>query len=127
MALLLDAVLEAPGRAVRLAGYRATGASAEARQKTDPTEYEWMQRLPGCGLLQGSFRPQQAVCKLRMLVWDKAKLVAPRTGRMPKSLKQMNVRVHGAVSDSAGATREGHSARPRGGRAKKLAPLRDPP
>ena len=48
MGLLLDEVLEAPGRAVRLAGYTATGASAEARQKTDPTEYEWMQRLPGC-------------------------------------------------------------------------------
>ena len=76
-------------------------------KKTDPTDCEWIQQLHSCGLLRGSFRPGEAVCLLRTLVRDKANLVAesgdwPR--RMQKSLDQMNVRVHGAVSDIDGVT-----------------------
>src|SRR6516164_6471417 len=66
-----------------------------------------MQRLHSCGLLRGSFRPEEAVCMLRTLVRDKANLVAESgdwVRRMQKSLDQMNVRVHRAVSDIDGVT-----------------------
>jgi hypothetical protein len=45
-------------------------------KKSDPTDCEWIQRLHSCGLLRGSFRPEEAVCMLRTLVRDKANLVA---------------------------------------------------
>src|ERR1017187_8559237 len=79
-----------------------------------------IQRLHSCGLLLGSFRPDEQVCMLRTLVRDKAILVA-ETGdwlrRMQKNLDQMNVRVHRAVSDIDGGDRDGHRTGHRGGRA----------
>src|SRR5262249_40055341 len=54
-----------------------------------------------------SFRPKEAVCMLRTLVRDKGNLVAEAGDwlrRMQKSLDQMNVRVHRAVSDIDGVT-----------------------
>src|SRR5437899_3829138 len=76
-------------------------------KKTDPSDCEWIQRLHSCGLVNGSFRPQEQVCILRTLVRDKAILVAESADwvrRMQKSLDQMNVRVHRAVSDLNGVT-----------------------
>jgi len=76
-------------------------------KKTDPTDCEWIQRLHSCGLLRGAFRPTEAICMLRTLVRDKATLVAESgdwVRRMQKSLDQMNVRVHRAVSDFSGTT-----------------------
>ena len=76
-------------------------------QKSDPLDCEWIQQLHSCGLLMGSFRPKEAVCMLRTLVRDKGNLVAEAGDwlrRMQKSLDQMNVRVHRAVSDIDGAT-----------------------
>src|SRR5437899_12548905 len=76
-------------------------------KKTDPSDCEWIQRLHSCGLLNGSFRPQEQVCILRTLVRDKAILVAESADwlrRMQKSLDQMNVRVQRAVSDLNGVT-----------------------
>jgi transposase/transposase IS116/IS110/IS902 family protein len=100
-------------------------------KKTDPTDCEWIQRLHSCGLLQGSFRPEEAVCMLRTLVRDKANLVAARGDwlrRMQKSLDQMNVRVHRAVSDIDGVTGMAILRAIAGGErdALKLAKLRDP-
>jgi hypothetical protein len=100
-------------------------------KKTDPTDCEWIQRLHSCGLLRGSFRPEEAVCMLRTLVRDKANLVAERGDwlrRMQKSLDQMNVRVHRAVSDLDGVTGMAILRAIAGGEreAQKLAQLRDP-
>ena len=89
-------------------------------KKTDPSDCEWIQRLHSCGLLNGSFRPQEQVCMLRTLVRDKANLVAESADwvrRMQKSLDQMNVRVHRAVGAwsrrGARASRGSSGARPR--------------
>jgi transposase len=63
--------------------------------------------LHSCGLLTGSFRPNEQVCMLRTLVGDKGNLVAEAGDwlrRMQKSLDQRNVRVHRAVSDIDGVT-----------------------
>ena len=124
-------VLEAHGLEVLLVDTRQLARVPGRDKKTDPTDCEWIQRLHSCGLLRGSFRPPEAICMLRTLVRDKATLVAESgdwVRRMQKSLDQMNVRVHRAVSDISGTTgmailraiAEGERD------AGKLAKLRDP-
>jgi transposase len=100
-------VLEAAGLEVLLVDTRQLARVPGRDKKTDPTDCEWIQRLHSCGLLRGSFRPREEVCMLRTLVRDKANLVAECGDwlrRMQKSLDQMNVRVHRAVSDIDGVT-----------------------
>ncbi len=82
-------------------------ANVPGRRKTDRIDCRWIQRLHSCGLLRGSFRPAESICILRTLVRDKSTLIAERADwirRMQKSLDQMNVRVHRAVSDIDGVT-----------------------
>ena len=100
-------VLEAQGLEVMLVDTRQLARVPGRDKKTDPTDCEWIQRLHGCGLLRGAFRPQEGICMLRTLVRDKANLVAESgdwVRRMQKSLDQRNVRVHRAVSSIAGVT-----------------------
>jgi len=100
-------VLEAQGLQVLLVDTRQLAKVPGRDKKTDPTDCEWIQRLHSCGLLRGSFRPPEKICMLRTLVRDKAALVAESgdwVRRMQKSLDQMNVRVHRAVSDIDGQT-----------------------
>jgi transposase len=124
-------VLEAAGLEILLVDTRQLARVPGRDKKTDRTDCEWIQRLHSCGLLRGSFRPQQDVCMLRTLVRDKANLVAESgdwVRRMQKSLDQMNVRVHRAFSDIDGVTGlailraivEGERD------ARELAKLRDP-
>ena len=124
-------MLEAQGLQVLLVDTRQLARVPGRDKKTDPTDCEWIQRLHSCGLLRGSFRPEEAICMLRTLVRDKANLVAERgdwVRRMQKSLDQMNVRVHRAVSDIDGVTgmailrANAHGERD----GQKLAQLRDP-
>ena len=124
-------VLEAQGLGVLLVNTRQLAQVPGRDKKSDPSDCEWIQRLHSCGLLQGSFRPAESVCMLRTLVRDKANLVAERGDwlrRMQKSLDQMNVRVHRAVSDIDGVTGMAMlRAIVNGERdAQKLAKLRDP-
>jgi transposase len=124
-------ILEAQALQVLLVDTRQLARVPGRDKKTDPTDCEWIQRLHSCGLLRGSFRPEEAVCMLRTLVRDKANLVAESgdwVRRMQKSLDQMNVRVHRAVSDIDGATGMAILRAIAGGErnAQKLAKLRDP-
>lgn len=124
-------VLEAQGFEVLLVDTRQLARVPGRDKKTDPTDCEWIQRLHSCGLLRGSFRPTEAVCMLRTLVRDKANLVADSGDwlrRMQKSLDQMNVRVHRAVSHIQGATGMAILRAITNGErdARKLAQLRDP-
>ena len=76
-------------------------------RKTDFSDCQWIQLLHSCGLLRGSFRPGEAISRLRALQRQMANLVAERTRCVPwmqKSLDQMNVQVHRAVSDLTGTT-----------------------
>lgn len=123
-------VLEGQGLQVQLVDTRQLARVPGRDKKTDPTDCEWIQRLHSCGLLRGSFRPEEAVCMLRTLVRDKANLVGERgdwVRRMQKSLDQMNVRVHRAVSDIDGVTGMAILRAIAGGErdARKLAQLRD--
>lgn len=124
-------VLEAAGFEILVVDTRQLARVPGRNKKTDPVDCEWIQRLHSCGLLRGSFRPPEEICMLRTLVRDKGILVAELGDwirRMQKSLDQMNVRVHRAVSDLDGVTgmaivraiAEGERD------ARKLAKLRDP-
>jgi len=76
-------------------------------RKTDFSDCQWLQLLHSCGLLRGSFRPGEAITRLRALQRQLANLVAERTRYvqwMQKSLDQMNVQVHRAVTDLTGLT-----------------------
>src|SRR5262244_3363629 len=123
-------VLEGQGLELLLVDTRQLARVPGRDKKSDPTDCEWIQRLHRCGLLRGSFRPEEAVCMLRTLVRDKANLVAESGDwlrRMQKSLDQMNVRVHRAVSDIDGVTGMAILRAIAGGErdAQKLAQLRD--
>ena len=100
-------VLEAAGMEVVLVNTQKLAQVPGRDKKSDPTDCEWIQRLHSCGLLSGSFRPPEQVCMLRTLVRDKNRLVDEAgdwVRRMQKSLDQMNVRVHRAVSELDGVT-----------------------
>lgn len=76
-------------------------------RKTDMLDCQWLQTLHSCGLVSGSFRPAETICKLRALQREQANLIGERTRivqRMQKALDQMNVQVHRAVSDLTGKT-----------------------
>ena len=76
-------------------------------RKTDTIDCKWIQTLHSVGLLQGCFRPAEEISQLRNLTRQKAVLVSEQadwTRRLHKSLDQMNVRVHHAVSDTQGTT-----------------------
>jgi transposase len=76
-------------------------------RKTDVIDCQWIQLLHSCGLLRGSFRPTEAVTRLRALQRRMADFVVER-GRcvqwMQHALDQMNVQVHRAVTDLTGTT-----------------------
>ncbi|MBZ5626360.1 MAG: IS110 family transposase, partial [Acidobacteriia bacterium] len=99
-------VLERHGLEIVLVNTREL-ARVPGRKKTDRVDCKWIQRLHSCGLLPGCFRPKEQICMLRTLVRDKGNLVAEQGDwlrRLQKSLDQMNVRVHRAVSDINGVT-----------------------
>jgi len=123
-------VLEAQGGQLLLVDRRQLARVPGRDKKTDPSDGEWIQRLHSGGLPRGWFRPEEAVGMLRTRVRDKANLVAESGDwlrRMQKSLDQMNVRVHRAVSDIDGATGMAILRALAGGErdAQKLAKFRD--
>ena len=76
-------------------------------RKTDMLDCQWIQLLQACGLLRGSFRPSDDICRLRALIRERNTMVEQRSDwvrRMQKALDQMNVCVHHAVSDITGVT-----------------------
>ena len=76
-------------------------------RKTDMIDCQWIQLLHACGLLRGSLRPDDDICCLRALIRERNTIVDQRSDwvrRMQKSLDQMNVCVHHAVSDITGYT-----------------------
>jgi len=76
-------------------------------RKTDMSDCQWLQRLHSCGLLRGSFRPNERICSIRALHRQLGNLIAERTRFvqwMQQALDQMNVQVHRAVTDITGKT-----------------------
>jgi transposase len=76
-------------------------------RKTDIHDCQWIQTLHSHGLLRGSFRPADAIVRLRSLHRQQTNFIQERTRCvqwMQKSLDQMNVQVHRAVTDLTGDT-----------------------
>jgi transposase len=99
-------------------------------RKSDVQDCQWLQYLHSVGLLNASFRPPEPVVALRSLIRHRESLM--RTGsqhllRVQKSLDQMNVLLHHAVTDITGATGQAILDAIIGGErdAKALAALRD--
>jgi transposase len=98
-------VLQARGVEVLLVNAREL--HSVAGRKSDVSDCQWIRTLHSCGLLRGSFRPTEAITRLRSLQRQAANLVAERTRYvqwMQQALDQMNVQVHRAVSDLTGTT-----------------------
>jgi transposase len=76
-------------------------------RKTDLFDCQWLQKLHACGLLRGSFRPDERTVAVRALFRHRADLVSEASSsvlRMQKALTQMNVQLHHVVSDITGKT-----------------------
>jgi len=76
-------------------------------RKTDVKDSQWLQQLHAYGLLRGSFRPDDPICRLRTLVRHRATLVSSGAEyilHMQKALTQMNVQLHHVVSHLTGET-----------------------
>jgi hypothetical protein len=71
-------------------------------RKSDLLDCQWIQKLHSCGLLTGSFRPDEKTVAVRSLFRHRADLVreaASSVQRMQKAFTQMNVQLHHAVAD----------------------------
>jgi transposase len=98
-------ILDSRGFEVILANARQI--SHVPGRKTDMLDCQWLQLLHACGLLRGSFRPSDDICRLRALFRERNTMIDQRSDwvrRIQKSLDQMNVCVHHAVSDITGVT-----------------------
>ena len=77
------------------------------RTKSDNMDCQWIQKLHTFGLLQGSFRPNDEVCKLRSFLRHRDNLIAMaarHTQHIQKALWQMNILLSNVISDITGAT-----------------------
>lgn len=100
-------------------------------RKSDVKDCQWLQRLHSCGLLRGGFRQPEDVAAVRTVLRERESLTGMRVQclhQMQKSLDQMNVRVHHAVSDIDGKTGTAIIGAIVGGERDPaaLAKLRDP-
>jgi transposase len=76
-------------------------------RKSDVQDCQWIQQLHTYGLLRGSFRPEDPICRLRTLMRHRATLVSRASEHilhMQKALTQMNVQLHHVLSDIVGET-----------------------
>lgn len=121
--------LEAAGFEVVLVDPRTL--TRHLRKKSDVIDCQWLQDLHAVGMLKGCFRPDDQVRALRALWRHRARLVVEAgqlLQRMQKVLIEMNVHLHLAVADIAGATgmRIIRAIVKGERRAAELAKLRDP-
>jgi len=76
-------------------------------RKSDVLDCQWLQQLHTYGLLQGAFRPADAIVVLRSYLRQRAMLIrrmSPHIQHMQKALQQMNLLLHHVVTDITGVT-----------------------
>jgi len=98
-------ILERRGFKVVLVNPRQT--KNVAGRKSDVQDCQWIQRLHTYGLLQASFRPDDAYCVLRTCLRYRDELICARSTQcqhMQKALQQMNVQLHHVLSDVTGVS-----------------------
>lgn len=98
--------LRAEGLEVLLVNAREV-RSVKGRPKTDKEDCRWLRRLHACGLLRGSFIPDEETSALKS-VWHHRQSLEEEAGRvvqrMHKALQMMNVRLDIAVTNLVGET-----------------------
>ena len=75
--------------------------------ETDVADCQWIQHLHACGLLRGSFRPDDEICAIRSLWRHRDNLIELATihlQHMQKAFDQINVQLYNVISDLAGTT-----------------------
>ncbi|MBV8885045.1 MAG: IS110 family transposase [Chroococcidiopsidaceae cyanobacterium CP_BM_RX_35] len=98
-------ILETRGFEVKLVN--AYYARMVPGRKSDILDCQWLQKLHSCGLLSGSFRPDDEVCVLRSYIRQRDNLIRSSSThvlRMQKALIQMNLQLHRVLSDITGVT-----------------------
>jgi transposase len=98
-------LLEARGFEVLLVNAR--DVQHVSGRKSDVNDAQWLQQLHQYGLLRGSFRPRDAVVRLRAYLRHRERLVeyaASHIQHMQKALMPMNVQLHHVVTDITGIT-----------------------
>jgi transposase len=76
-------------------------------RKSDVLDCQWLQQLHTYGLLQGAFRPVDAIVVLRSYLRQRTMLIrgaATHIQHMQKALQQMNLLLHQVVADITGLT-----------------------
>jgi transposase len=76
-------------------------------RKSDVRDCQWLQYLHSVGLLQPSYRPDQAVCELRTIFRCRGNLLkqgAENLQHMQAALDQMNIKLHYVIDDLSGQT-----------------------
>jgi len=74
-------------------------------RKSDVIDCQWIQKLHACGLLQGSFLPDNFTESLRQYSRHRKSLIesaASYISKMEKSLRLMNIRLDNVLRDSTG-------------------------
>ena len=97
-------MLEQHGFEVRVVNARHV-KNVPGRTKTDVLDCQWIQKLHSFGLLNGSFRPDAQIRKLRTYMRLKDNLVVEGTQaihHMQKALFEMNVQLSNVISDITG-------------------------
>ena len=104
--LALYEVLEQYGLEVRVINARHV-RHVPGRSKTDVLDCQWIQKLHSFGLLNGSFRPDQQIRKLRTYQRLRDNLGVNSTQaihHLQKALFEMNVQLSNVISDVTGET-----------------------
>src|SRR5215831_6362204 len=76
-------------------------------RKSDVLDCQWIQQLHSYGMLGGSFRPTDIICRLRTLMRQRENIIASagtETQHMQKAMQEMGIHLHVAVSDVTGDT-----------------------
>jgi transposase len=85
----------------------ARHAKAVPGRKTDVKDCQWLQHLHSVGLLDASFRPEDAIVAIRTLSRHRDGLTKTASKcilQMQKALIQMNIHLHHVISDISGET-----------------------
>jgi transposase len=76
-------------------------------RKSDVLDCQWIQQLHSYGMLSGSFRPADIICRLRTLMRQRENVIASassETQHMQKAMQEMGLHLHLVISDVTGET-----------------------
>lgn len=76
-------------------------------RKSDVLDCQWIQQLHSYGMLTGSFRPADIICRLRTLMRQRENVIASagsETQHMQKAMQEMGLHLHVVISDVTGDT-----------------------